>query len=82
MTALLTALAAKAGTYLVGAAVVVAAFVATYLRGRSSGKATAETQQKAKEADAYEQHLKELAAAANARPSGSVSDDPNNRDRR
>lgn len=36
---------------------------------------------RAKEADAYEQSLKELADAADARPSGSVSDDPYNRDR-
>lgn len=40
---------------------------------------------RAKDADAYEQHLKELADAANAgnrvRPSDGLSDDPYNRDR-
>jgi Na+/H+ antiporter NhaC len=36
---------------------------------------------RAKDADAYEQSLKDLADAGNARPTGSVSDDPYNRDR-
>jgi len=83
MTAILTALAAKASTYLAGAAVIIAAFVATYLYGRSAGKQSA-ARQKAKEADAYEQHLKELADAASAgaavRPGDSLHDDPFNRD--
>lgn len=35
---------------------------------------------RAKEADAYEQSLKELADAADARPARGVSDDPHNRD--
>lgn len=37
--------------------------------------------QKVKEQDAYNRHLQDIQAAANARPSGSVSDDPNNLDR-
>jgi hypothetical protein len=38
-------------------------------------------QQKAKEADSYAKHIQDIADAANARPSGGLSDDPNNRDR-
>lgn len=38
-------------------------------------------EQKAKEADAYEKHLQDIADAGRARPSGGVSDDPYNRDR-
>jgi len=84
MTALLTALAAKASTYLVGAGIIIAAFAATYVKGRLSGASMERIKQKAKEADAYEQHLKELADAASAgaavRPGDSLHDDPFNRD--
>lgn len=38
--------------------------------------------QKAAEADAYAKHLQEIQDAANAHPTGSVSDDPNNLDRK
>lgn len=38
--------------------------------------------QKVKEADAYEQHLRDIQSAASARPTGKLSDDPNNRDNR
>lgn len=66
--------------YLLGAAVV-AAFVA-YMKGRLTGARLERNHQRAKDADAYEQHLKEIADAANARPTGSLSDDPRNRDNR
>lgn len=49
---------------------------------RLAGAKAERNAQKAKDADAYEEHLKDLAAAATARPSGSLSDDPNNRDNR
>lgn len=49
---------------------------------RRAGAKAERNAQKAKDADAYEEHLKDLAAAATARPSGSLSDDPNNRDNR
>lgn len=84
VTAILSAVAAKASTYLVGAGVIVAAFVATYVKGRLSGASLERSKQAAKEADAYEQHLKELADAASAgaavRPGDSLHDDPFNRD--
>lgn len=48
---------------------------------RLAGAKAERTKQKAKEADAYEKHLQEISDAANARPTGSVLNDPNNRDR-
>ena len=38
--------------------------------------------QKVKEHDAFEKHMQDVASAARAKPVGSVSDDPNNRDNR
>jgi hypothetical protein len=38
--------------------------------------------QKAKEAEAREKNLDRIKRAADARPTGGVSDDPNNRDKR
>jgi len=64
---------------LVGA---VALAIGSYVKGRLAGAKAERNANRAKEADAYEQHIKEIADAANARPSGSVSDDPNNRDNR
>lgn len=52
MTAILTMLAGKAATYFVGAAIVIGAFVATYVRGRLSGSAIERQKQAASEAKA------------------------------
>ena len=52
VTAILTALAAKASTYLVGAAVIIAAFVATYVKGRLSGAKLERDKQAANQLDA------------------------------
>ncbi|QDC00367.1 hypothetical protein [Mesorhizobium sp. 8] len=81
VSAILAALAAKASTYLVGAGVVIAAFVATYLRGRSAGKQSAETRQKAKEAEARANEIDRIKRAAGAAPVG-MPDDEYNRDRK
>jgi len=51
------------------------------IKQKRDGRLQERNANRAKEADAYEQHLKELADAADARPVGSVSDDPRNRDR-
>lgn len=56
--------------------------VVSYVRGRVSGAKLERNANRAKDADAYEKSLKDLAAAADARPVGSVSDDPRNRDTR
>lgn len=48
---------------------------------RRAGASAERNAQKAKEADAYAKHLQDIQNAANARPSGSVLNDPNNRDR-
>lgn len=77
MTALLSLLAAKATPYIIGGGAIVAVWLFTIIKAVSAGKSI----QKAKEADAYESHLKDIADASVARPSGSLSDDPNNRDR-
>ena len=53
----------------------------SYVKGRLAGAKAERNANRAKEADAYEQHLKELADAANARPSGDIVSDPRNRDR-
>lgn len=52
MTALLTFLAGKAATYFVGAAVIIAAFAATFIKGRLSGAALERQKQAASEARA------------------------------
>ena len=57
---ILTLLATKAGTYIIGGAVVLAAFVATYVKGRLSGAALERNAQKAKEADSYAKHLQDI----------------------
>lgn len=69
-------------TYFIGGGAVFIVWLLTILKAVLWGASRERDKQKAQEADVYEQHLKELAAAANARPSGGVSDDPNNRDRR
>lgn len=78
MTTLLTLLGPNGILYALLGAIVVA-FGWSIRRG---GRLAERNAQKAKELDAYEKHLKDLADAANARPSGSVSDDPYNRDNR
>lgn len=82
MTAILTMLATKAGTYIVGAAVVIAAFVATYVKGRLSGAKLERANQAAKEAKARAQEIDRIKRAAGAAPVGGVQQDPNNRDNR
>lgn len=67
--------------YLLGAGAILIAFVATYLKGRFSGTARERDRHAAKERDSYAKHLQEISDAAAARPSGKLSDDPNNRDR-
>jgi len=52
MSAIIAMLASKAGTYLVGAGVVIAAFVATYVKGRISGATLERDRQAASEAKA------------------------------
>jgi len=52
VTAILTALAAKASTYLVGAAVIIGAFIATYVKGRLNGASLERQKQAASEAKA------------------------------
>ena len=79
MTAILTALAAKASTYLVGAGVIIAAFVATYVKGSLSGASLERTKQKAKEAEARANEIDRIKRAAGAAPVG-VQSDPLNRD--
>jgi hypothetical protein len=52
MTALLSFLAGKAATYFIGTAIVIGAFVATYVRGRLSGSKAERDKQAASEAKA------------------------------
>lgn len=77
MTWLISFLTGPGGLY----AVLLAAVGAGVLWLRRDARKDERNAQKAKEADAYAKHLKEIADAANARPSGSVSDDRYNRDR-
>lgn len=62
----------------------VIAVVGAFIKGRLDGAKKERTKQRAKEADAYERHLQDIADAADARnsvdPRG-VPDDPHNRDR-
>lgn len=80
MTALLTFLAGKAATYLVGAAVIIAAFVATYVKGRLSGAKLEKANQAAKEAEARANEIDRIKRAAGAAPTVGVQQDPRNRD--
>lgn len=65
--------------YALGAAVFVA--LVAFIKGRLDGARDERNRNRAKDADAYEKHLKDIADAGNARPTGGVSDDPYNRDR-
>jgi len=66
--------------YLLGGAVI-AALIA-FFKGRLDGAKAERNRNRAKEADAYEKHLKDIADAGNARPHGLPVDDPYNRDPR
>jgi hypothetical protein len=81
MTALLSLLAAKAAPYIIGAGAILTAFAGAYLKGRSAGKRTAETAQKAKEAEARANEIDRIKRAAGATPVG-MQHDQNNRDNR
>jgi hypothetical protein len=63
----------------IGGAVIAA--MAAWMHGRVSGARAQANSDKAKEADSYARHIQEISDAAHARPSGSVLNDPNNRDR-
>jgi hypothetical protein len=67
--------------YLIGAGAIAVVWLLTIFKAVLWGSARERDKQAAKERDSYAQHLKDLADAANARPSGGMSDDPNNRDR-
>jgi len=56
--------------------------VISYVKGRLSGAKLERNANRAKDADAYEKHLKDIANASIARPSGSVQSDRRNRDNR
>lgn len=60
---------------IVAGAAIVVGLVVSFLRGQAS----ANKKHKEKERDAYEAHLRDIERAASAKPSGSVSGDPNNR---
>ncbi|TPN03795.1 hypothetical protein FJ973_29570 [Mesorhizobium sp. B2-1-3] len=62
----------------IGAAIVAAA--GAWVHGRLSGAKAQANADKAKEADSYAKHIKDISDAANARPSGGVQSDPYNRD--
>lgn len=67
----------------IGAGII--AVVGAWFKGRLSGAKAERNAQRAKEADAYEQHLENLANAAAAgnavHPGDSLQSDPFNRDR-
>lgn len=73
-------------TWLLAAGGGLVLLIVIWLQGRLSGAKAERNANRAKEADAYEKHLQDIADAANAgnsvRPSDSLLDDPYNRDRR
>jgi hypothetical protein len=79
MSALLAFILSNPTILGIGAAIIAA--LGFGFQQRLAGAKAERNSQKAKEADAYAQHIKEISDAANARPSGSVLNDPNNRDR-
>lgn len=72
------------GKIIVGIFAAIIAAGGAYLRGRSSGKQSERDKQRAKEADAYEQSMQELADANRARnsvdPDSVPEHDPYRRD--
>lgn len=82
MTALLSMLAAKATPYLIGGGAILAVWLLTILKAVLWARSTERNAQKAKEAKARDEEIARIKQAAGAKPSGSLSDDPNNRDNR
>lgn len=82
MTALLALLGTALGKYIAIAVAALAALAGAYFKGRSDKGKSAALDQKAKEADAYAKHIKDVEDAAYARDhvDGRVSVDPRNRD--
>jgi hypothetical protein len=82
MSVLLAVLATTLGKWIIGAAAVILAMLGAYVKGRHDKGKSAALDQKAKEADAYAKHIKDVEDAAYARDhiSDSLSDDPHNRD--
>ena len=78
---MISTILALLGPKVIGIMALVLAALGWGFQQRLAGAKAERIKQKAKEADAYESHLKDIADASVARPSGSVSDDPNNRDR-
>jgi len=78
MTAIALAVLAKFWPVILAAGAVIAA----YFKGRSDKGKSAALDQKAKEADAYAKHIKDVEDAAYARDhvSGGMQSDPRNRD--
>lgn len=85
MLALVTAIISQIAPYAIAAGGALIAAIVWGFHQRLAGAKAERNAQKAKEADAYEQHLKDLsnaAAAGNAvHPGDSLHDDPFNRDR-
>lgn len=79
MTAILAWFLSNPTIIAIGAAIVAAG--GAWVHGRLSGAKAQANADKAKEADSYAKHIQDISDAANARPSGSLSDDPANRDR-
>lgn len=63
--------------YFIAGGMALVAILAAFFKGRSDGRKL----ERAKDADAYEQHIKDIERAAGAQPRGGVLDDPHNRDR-
>lgn len=77
----MSALLALIGPKIIGIMALVLAALGLAFQQRLAGAKAERNKQKAKEADSYAKHLQDIADAAVAKPSGSVSDDPYNRDR-
>lgn len=69
------------GTLTVAIGAVIAAIAAVW-KAYSAGRSAADAKQRLKEAEANAKEKDRIIRAATARPSGSVSDDPHNRDNR
>ncbi|MHA6684513.1 ABC transporter permease [Mesorhizobium sp. A556] len=78
MTAILTGFLANPTIIAIFAAIIGA--LGYGFQQRLAGAKAERNKLAAKERDSYAKHLQDIADAANARPSGKLSDDPNNRD--